>query len=57
MSLSFTPNNDNGYVSRMASEKLSNKNQFAFYFSDSQNFLTVGDSLDYLASGSQVKYS
>lgn len=49
MSLSFAPNVADGLLNRLSADKKISKNQFAFYLSDSQNFVTVGDSFDYLS--------
>lgn len=57
MSLSMSANNADGYVNKMAEGKHISKNQFAFYFSASQNFMTVGNSLDYLVQGKAQVYS
>lgn len=57
MSLSMSANNPTGYVNKMAAAGQIKKNEFAFYFSDSQNFMTVGDSFEYLSQGKKVVYT
>lgn len=57
MTLSMTPNTPDNIVAQMAAQKLIEKNQFSFYAGSGKNFLTIGESLDYLCEGTAVKYA